>query len=209
MDPIARAMFMGTAGAQTTPVEYVTQANISNQSSDASRTLTISSGFNVGDVIIAMTGNRTSTPPSVASGYTDIVSTYGTWSIYPASYRRSMRLQYKIATNTTESISWIGSFGWMVILRNFTGIGQSTSLYQNAISSTPPTPSISGLDASGRGYLITTTYLSSDIVGVDSPYSLISPFGGVVSENTASSLPSVNFSVSSSMFHLSAVVEVL
>ena len=206
MDPITRAMFMGAAGAQTAPVEYVTQANISSQTSDASRTLTISSGFNVGDVIIAMTGNLTSTPPSVVSGYTDIISANGTWSTTSA---RSMRLQYKIATSTTESISWIGAYGWMVILRNFTGIGQSASLYENAISFTPPTPSISGLDTSGRGYLITTRHFSDGVIGVDSPYSLISPFGGFISENTASSLPSVDFSTGGNGFHLSAVVEVL
>jgi hypothetical protein len=202
-------MFMGAARAQTTSVEYVTQANISSQSSDASRTLTINSGFNVGDVIIAMTGNLTSTPPSVASGYTDIISRGGSWLLFNTVYRRSIRLQYKIATSTTESISWIGAYGWMVILRNFTGIGQSASFYQGALSSTPPTPSISGLDTSGRGYLITTTYLSNGITGVDSPYSLISPFGGVISENTASSLPSVDFSASVNVFDLSAVVEVL
>jgi hypothetical protein len=193
------------AGAGTPgPVEYVTQTNLESQTSDETRTLTISSGFNVGDVIIAMVGNRTGTAPSLLSGYTGIIDVDGI-----GSTQRSMRLQYKISTSPTESITWTGAYGWMLVLRNFTAIGQSAGLTQTSFGTSVPLPAISGLDTSGRGYLIATTFLSSLISNATSPFSFLSPFGGFIANNTLSSVSGSTLSVSSSAVFTSAVVEVL
>ncbi|TCP16930.1 hypothetical protein EV674_11569 [Simplicispira metamorpha] len=166
-------------------VTVVGLVNLTNQGADASRTLTIT-GHSVGDVLIAMTANRTSTPAALLAGYTDIVSLGGG--------SRSFRVQYKVATATSESITWTGAYGYLMAVRGFAGIGASGTL-SSAFGSTLPLPDLDGLDTGGTSLVVAGGFASSGQTAVDAPYELLSssnnPTGkcvAVVKNNTAASL---------------------
>lgn len=143
--------------------------NLANQASDASRTLSISS-HQVGDMILVMTGNRLATAPALLSGYTNILNINSV-----SGTPRSLRLQYKIATATTESATWTGSYGYICAIRNATLTGQTNSINTNSTifnTNTYSLPDISNLNSSGSKIVISGTYsLASGVFNsVSSPY---------------------------------------
>ena len=200
----AKARAAGGQSGGNAPVEFVDFIALANQGSDASRTLTISSGLSAGDVVIAMTANRTNTPPALASGYTDILSGNND------GLNRSLRLQYKVVSGSSESITWTGSYGFMVALRNFRSIGQSEVTNSIGINSTAniPIPAISGLDTTGVGYLLAGTYFSNLMTAVSGPYTLGSSTYAYIEENTSASYSQENFTNPTTTY-VSWVVEIL
>lgn len=184
------------------PVEFVDDAILANQASDASRTLTISSGLSAGDVVVAMTGSRSTTAPALASGYTNILTANNSLS-------RSCRVQYKVVTGSSESITWTGAYGFMVALRNFRGIGQS-ALINNPVAgiTNMPIPAISGLDTTGVGYLLAGSYFANVMTAVSGPYTLASSTYAYISENTSASYSQENFT-NAGATQIGWVVEIL
>lgn len=170
------------------PTSFVDANALTNQTSDASRTLTLST-HSVGDMLVVMTGNRTATSPTLLSGYTNIVSDFNTQTA-----TRSYRVQYKIATTTSETISWTGAYGFIVAVRNATSIGVTNTYKAAAVSSTMPLPDLTGLDVSGNASVLAGTYYSSGITSTTSPYTVYAPsgtanrFAAVIQGNTNASI---------------------
>lgn len=141
--------------------------NLANQSSDTSRTLSVSS-HQIGDMILVMTGNRVATAPSLLSGYTNIVASNSI-----NSFPRSFRIQYKFATSSTESISWTGAYGYIAVIRNASNIGQTNTINLNttAGNTTWNIPNLSSLTSSGSKLIIAGTYfLGVSFGSPSSPY---------------------------------------
>lgn len=184
------------------PVTVATSTFLTNQTSDASRTLTLSSGFAIGDMMIAMIANRTSPAPALLSGYTNI----GSYSDY--GNNRSLRLQYKIATSTSESITWTGAYGYLIAFKNATRIGQS-SVGFTLSGTTISLPNLSNLDTTGKGYIIAGSYLVSIYTSVSSPYTLLvsgsTNIAAYVDNNTNSSLTSKTITASGSIANSYAI----
>jgi hypothetical protein len=192
------------ASSAAAPVQYLVSTFITNQSSDATRTLTLSSGFAAGDMLVSMTGNRAATPPTLLSGYTAIVS------VTAANGSRSQRLQYKIAASSSETISWTGAYGYLLVLRNATRIGRSGVVSTSALS-TVPLPELSDLDTSGRGFILAGSYPVGTYSGVTAPYTLLlsgsTNLGAFIQQNTDSSL--VSKTLSGVLFNSSYAAEFL
>lgn len=176
------------------PVAFLSGTNLTNQTSDASRSLTLNTGFAAGDMLVAMTGNRTATPPTLLSDYTSIVSD-GIAS--PAT--RSFRVQYKFATSTSETITWTGAYGFLVSLRNSYSVGKTNTVaLTSAAAGTISLPDLTDLDVSMNSYVLAGMYVSSGRTSVSSPYALISDYAADISKNTNSSLTSKTMSTTSS-----------
>ncbi len=195
---------------KTTKTLFVDGNSIANQASDSSRTLTLST-HNIGDMLIAMIGNRTATPPTLLSGYTNIVSDGNTAS----GASRSYRVQYKIATTTSETISWTGAYGFIVAVRNATSIGVTNVVDISSSSTSPPLPDLTGLNTSGNESVIAGSYLSSAVTGGTSPYILYAPsstanrFAVYVENNTNASLTSKTLNTSLAAMHITWAIELL
>lgn len=168
---------------------FVDANALANQTSDASRTLTLST-HNVGDMLVVMTGNRTGTPPTLLSGYTNIASDFSSGTV------RSYRVQYKIATTTSETISWTGAYGFIVAVRNATSIGVTNTYKAAATGGTIPLPDLTSLNVSGSSSILAGSYYSDGVSSTTSPYSVYAPsgtsnrFAAFIQGNTNSSLTS-------------------
>lgn len=189
-------------GAKIPPVTYLNGFSLVNQTSDASRTITLSSGFVAGDLIVAMTGNRTGTAPALPAGYTSLVVNNN-----PAG--RSLRVQYKIAESTSESISWTGAYGYIIALRNFTEFGVTNTINTSASGTTLTIPSLTGLSTSGRGFILAGSYPQAIYTATTSPYSLFSTFGVRVTQNTDSSITGETLTLSASTSNSLYAIEIL
>ena len=179
---------VSTVNAQT--VEYLTGVNLANQASDAARTLTLSGGFSTGDFLVAMTANRTDTAPALLPGYTDIV-----FNNNPGN--RSLRMQYKIATGSSETISWTGAYGYILAFSNATRIGAKNTVNDTSLSSTLQIPDLIGLTNNGRGFILAGAYFTDLYTSTTSPYALFNPFGVSLEGNTFSSITGKTLSISS------------
>lgn len=187
----------------TTPVEFLTGVNLANQSSDATRSLTLNSGFSSGDVLVAMTANRTTTAPALLSGYTDIVSVDNVGG-------RSLRVQYKVATSTSETISWTGAYGYLIALRNFTSVGVTNTRNGSTFSTSRALPDLTGLTTSDRaGFILAGSFVTGIYQSVTSPYTKLGDFGYFFDKNMYSSLTSKNFTASASLADSSYAIELL
>lgn len=166
------------------PVTVVASTSLTNQTSDASRTLTLSSGFQVGDTLVAMTANRstTVTAPTLLSGYTNIIA------VGSSGTNRNLRVQYKTATSTSETITWTGAYGWLIAIRNFQSIGQTNSTSSTTSSTTMTLPNLSGLQTDGKSLIIAGAYFSSGYTSTTTPYTLLGDFAANVTKNTDSAL---------------------
>lgn len=192
-------------GAARNPVAFLSGTSLVSQTSDASRSLTLNTGFQIGDMLVAMTGNRTATPPTLLSNYTNIVSN-GVAS--PST--RSFRVQYKIATSTSETITWTGAYGFLVALKNAYRIGKTNTVaLTTAGAATVSLPDLTSLEVSGNSYILAGLYLSSGITSVTSPYTLISDYAVNIAKNTNSSLTSKTITTSGSNVWLSFAIEFL
>ncbi len=162
------------------PIQYLDSVFL-QFGSDASRSLTLSTGIRVGDMLVAMCGNRTTTAPTLLSGYTNIVAVNSTNS-------RSIRVQHKFATSTSETISWTGAYGYLMVLSNAYRIGQTNTINGTGTSTTTISlPDLSGLNTSGNGFILAGTF-SLNVTAVSSPYSVLSTIAGYIEKNTNSSL---------------------
>lgn len=137
------------------------------QSSNATRTLTLS-GISVGDMLFAATSSLTSTS-GLLTGYTSILLQRNT------TFNRSMRCQYKIATSTSETITWTGSSGCLVAIPGMSTTGQARGrFYQTATSVSLVSSTFSGWNTSGTSFLIGGVFINGDIASVSSPFSILS-----------------------------------
>lgn len=172
------------------PTSFVDATSLTNQTSNNSRTLTLST-HSVGDMLVAMIGNRTSTAPTLLSGYTDIAA-----AGIGGTVSRSYRVQYKIATTTSETISWTGAYGFIVAIRNATAIGVNNKYGTSQLGGTVPLPDLTGLDVSGNASILAGTFISSGVTDTTSPYTVYAPsgtanrFAAFIQGNTNSSLTS-------------------
>jgi hypothetical protein len=188
---------------------FVDANALNNQTSDLSRTLTLST-HSVGDMLIVMTGNRTATPPTLLSGYTNIVSDGNTVS----GASRSYRVQYKIATTTSETISWTGAYGFIVAVRNATSIGVTNTNIAGS-GSTLDIADLSGLNTSGSASLLAGTYVSSGMTTTSPPYQLYAPsstsnrFAAIIQNNTNSSVINETITSSISLLNMTWAIELL
>jgi len=157
-----------------------------NQTTDASRTLTLSP-VNIGDMLVVMTANRTASAPTLLSGYTNILISNSNPSI-ASDNRRSLRLQYKMASSTSETINWTGAYGFIVALRNVTTVGSFNSLSTTNTGFTVNLPTLAGLTPSSNSYILAGIYTSSGSVSVSSPYTMLGDIAGYVSPNASTEL---------------------
>lgn len=191
-------------GSTTKPL-FIGGASIANQTSDASRSITLTS-HQAGDMLIAMTGNRTTTAPALLTDFTDILS------VNNSSTARSIRLQYRIAQSSSETISWTGAYGFIIAIRNASAIKQSNS-FNSGSGTTLTIPTLNDLDASGKSYILAGSYLTGTYTGVSSPFTLLSDgtrnVGAFIENNSNSSLSGLTMTVSSSSAVVTFIVEVL
>lgn len=126
-----------------------------SSSSTATRNLSITS-HQIGDMIIAMTSIAGSAAPALLSGYTNIVVSNGSGATV-----RSIRLQFKFATSSTESITYSGGKGYMIAVRNATRIGQVNTINQavmEAANTRWSIPDLSNLNDSNSKLIIAGSY---------------------------------------------------
>lgn len=189
-------------GASRSPITFLAGTSLANQTSDATRTLTLSSGFQVGDMLVAMTGNRTATPPALLSGYTNITSN-------AVSTPRSTRVQYKFATSTSETITWTGAYGFLIVLKNAYRIGATNTSAILTSGTTVSLPDLTNLQTNGNNYILAGTYLSQNFTSTSSPYVLLGDYAVNISKNTNSSLTSKTITNTGSMVTLTYAIEFL
>jgi len=175
------------------PVSLQGGIGLPNQGADAGRTLTLT-GISPGQMIVSMTANRINTAPVLLPGYTNILSSNG---IRISDYR-SLRLQYKISTNTSETISWTGAYGFIVALNNVTRVGKVNTINTANSGFTVNLPDLSGLNVSGKGLILAGCYASSNL-SVTSPYTMQSGTVGYLANNTNSSITSAQITITSSL----------
>lgn len=193
------------ASAVTPAITFASGVNLTNQTSNASRTLTLNSGFAVGDMLVAMTGNRNATPPTLLSGYTDIVSL----GDEEAGVNRSFRVQYKIATSTSETITWTGATGYLIAFKNATNIGQAQTKNNNTTSGSLSLPDLSGLQTSNRCFILAGSYATGVYTAVTTPYTLFSPYGAQVTQNNNSSITNEVLTSSASLVSITYAIEII
>jgi hypothetical protein len=186
----------------TTYPQIIGSVNLANQTSNSSRSLSITS-HQIGDMIFAMTANRSTTAPTLLSGYTNIVEINNSLS-------RSLRLQYKFATNSTETISWTGAYGFIMAIRNANKIVQHNTVNLGTSASTISLPDISNLDISSKSLIIAGTYLSNSFSSISSPYAFTpSNSAGFIQKNTEASHISKTITSSGTLTRASWAVEIL
>ena len=181
--------------------------SLTNQTSDATRTLTLSN-IAVGDMLIAMTARRTGTPPILAAGWTNITTA--------ATNSRALRMQLKIAAATTESVVWTGAYGYMVALKNARVIGKTGTAIGNDSVTVQPIPALAALDTSGTSLILAGGWATSVTTGADAPFAVLYPTNApasgcavYVQGNTEAALSGKTFTWASSGDPASYAVEIL
>ena len=164
------------------PVALGPVVALANQTADAGRSLTLT-GIPANSMVVAMIANRTTTAPGLLSGYTDVLAINN-------ARGRSLRVQYRLVTSSSETISWTGAYGCMVALTNAKYVRQSNSVNSATSAVTIPLPNLSGLTTNGFNFILAGAYVASSVGAVSSPYTLIPSLGGRVSNNTGASISS-------------------
>lgn len=182
------------------PINFLSGTSLTNQTSDATRTLTLNTGFISGHMLVAMTANRTTTAPTLLSGYTNIL-------VINSAYSRSIRLQYKFATSTSETVSWTGAYGYLIALENSYRIGSTNTTDSSAVSNTVPLPDLSGLDISGNSYILAGAFGTSDISSTVSPYTVRGGYAVNIIKNTSSTQNSKSVTYTSTLRNVAYAVE--
>jgi hypothetical protein len=170
------------SNSAVSPTPLVGGVFLENQASNSTRTLTYS-GHQIGDMLVAHTANRLNTAPTLLSGYTNIVTAIRNTVSF--SNPRGLRVQYKIATSTSETISWTGAYGYLLALRGISRIGASNSISNtNNPATTIPLPDLTSLDTTGVGFILAGHVNTTSVVtSVSSPYeTLILDNGSVTSQ---------------------------
>lgn len=129
---------------------------------NATRSLTLS-GINVGDMLFAAT--RVSGFPGVLQGYTSIAAQF------QSAFNIGERYQFKIATSTSETITWSGQGGCLVAIPGMTQIGQQSSrFFQQAQTVSLLSTTRSNFNTTGTSFLIGGISQHADIASVSSPF---------------------------------------
>jgi len=150
-----------------------------NAAADASLTLAAPAHI-PGDYLIAITGNRTATPPAVVSGFTDL----GGQAASIASGTRSLRVQYLVATSTALTISYVGSYAHIWVIRGARKLGAFNMYRADTASGVIPIPDLTGL-ARSESTIIASTYVAGLTTSVTSPFALVDTSAiGVIISNT-------------------------
>lgn len=183
---------------------YISSQTLVNQTADASRTLT-NTNHQIGDMIVAFIGNRIATAPALLSGYTNITSR----DVSNGTNSRSWRLQYKFATSASESITWTGAYGLMIVIRNASSIGQVNSRFTTATGFTINLPDLNNLDTTARGIILAGTYLMNVATAMTSPYTITNSSFGLISNNILSSQASKTITLNTTVVDTSWAVEIL
>lgn len=170
-------------GTGKSAVQFRAAVQLVNQTSDANRTLTLNT-VSPGDMLVAMTANRQGTAPALLSGYTNIRNA-------DSADSRSLRVQFKIATSTSETISWNGAYGFLASFRFATRIGQVTGVNSTGTLNNPfPLADITGLNTSGVGFILSGYYLANGWSNATGGYSILNGdtdgFAAGKSNNTSS-----------------------
>ncbi|MBV0891527.1 hypothetical protein KTN05_06610 [Paracoccus sp. Z118] len=158
------------------PVSFVDGVAIANQTANGSRTLSLTT-HQPGDLLVAMIANRESTtPPDLLAGYSDVVSAAeGATASAPLSGYRGYRMQVKVATSSSETISWTGAYGFLIALRGANYIGRVGQSVWRGVVGAWLAPALYDLDISGMGFLLSGT-IGSDVLGtVNAPYQVLAP----------------------------------
>lgn len=175
-----------SVGGEGGPISLGEFAYLTNQTSDASRTLTLS-GITVGSLIIVMIANRSAlgTPPDLTSGtgYTSELA-FGS-----SGADRGIRVLSKIATSTSDSVSWIGSYGFIVEIKNATAVSAKVPQSSSTIVGGQYTPAITPNYSDGTSFILGSNYTSSGGTGVTSPYGGYTTSFVYLEGNTNSSIP--------------------
>ena len=187
-------------------VSIVAVESLPNQGSDAVRSLTLT-GHQPGDLLIAMTAARAATAPAALPT---------PWaSILTVASTRGLRLSAKTATEVSEAIDWTGAYGYLLALRNASGIGAFNT--QSGTSGTvQPIPALSGLDTSGKALILAGGWATSVTTAADAPFQLLYPpqtptnaCAVFAPENKASALSGKTFTWSATGSPASYAVEIL
>lgn len=114
-----------------------TNPSFINSASGFASTVTVPS-HNAGDWLVFVSGNQTTTPPTLVSGFTNI----GTFVNTGSGLLRSGRLQYIVSDGTITTINGGGNYANVAVLRNVTGIGV-TKFVNTAVTTGSTTVSVS------------------------------------------------------------------
>ncbi len=181
------AIFHQNLLAVPNKLSIVSGVNLGNSTTDAVVNLSINS-HRIGDMILVMTANNTATAPALLSGYTNILNINS-----PAAAARSLRLQYKIANNSTESISWTGGYGYMCAIRFASRIGSTNTIATTTTGTGGYSlPNVSNLNSSGEKLIISGHYFCDttayNVTASTSPYVRYSSLFYVITNNTNTDL---------------------
>lgn len=197
------------------PVEIIgaTSAIISTGSSLTSVSADVGDWFFVVDGVNG--GTSATSPPALISGYTNIVASDG------SSYR-PVRAQYKVATSAGTETVTVNSYGFMIVVRNVSSVGQSGVIDSNTIGNPVALPNLTGLNTS-NSLILAGPYFpgsadSNDLSSATSPYALelsahagggnVNAYVSVVN-NTNSSITGASISSSASLYNVSWAVELI
>lgn len=172
---------------------------LTNQTSDASRSLA-AAAHQPGDYIVAVTGNRTSTPPALLSGYTAITTAAS------SSYLRSLRVQYKVATGTSETITWTGAYGHIYVIRDAITYSQANSISTNeGTTTTVEIPNLSNLTPGG--FVVGGSYIAGIVTAARTPFVVANTAGVYIANNQTTPLTSKTLTLSALSYPISYIAE--
>lgn len=164
--------------------------------SNATRTLDIT-GIQPGDLLFAMVANIGTTASAAPAGYTAIRSANAGGD---GASNISLRLQYKFASSTSDSITWSGHRACLIAFRNASSIGSSAIAItpDSSIPSPHPIPGLSALNNGGTSMLIGGNHALGSFTysGVTSPWQIYSNTFAYLPKNTLSSFATGSYQIS-------------
>lgn len=198
-------MQTAVATSHTDGPKIIASSILPNYTSNASRTLSLTNVHLPGDMLIAMTANRTTTAPALLADYTNILDINNS----AGSNSRSVRVQYKYATSSSESITWTGAYGFIIALRNASKVLQSQQLNGTATVTVVPIPSISGMNTSCKSLVLASCYFMNLTTATTAPFNIYSNSFVYFEKNPYDSLTGKTMTLSSSAGDVSFIIEVI
>ncbi len=165
------------------PVPTLIGLNVAaNAAADASLSLAATS-HQPGDYIIALTGNRTITPPALLTNFTSLAAQ----GAAIASGSRSFRVQYLVATGNSLTINYVGSYAHIWVIRGARKIGSYNSYRADTAGAVLPLPDLTNLSSS-ESVVIASSYGAGLTTATTSPYELVGTSAtAVIVQNTRGS----------------------
>ena len=160
-----------------------------------------------GDMLLVATGNQSTTPPTLLSGYTNVTSQGSTAS----AVTRSFRVQYIIDnTNTISSVSCPTGYASVFVIRGGLSVRQSNVRFGTLQSTILPIPALTNADVTGRNLILAGSYLGT-FTNQQNPtgFTAIENEGSYIANNTSASTPSnSNFTLTANGNPLTWIVEI-